>query len=94
MEPAPPRHGFAAALAKAAANEEVLIWPENWQVWSLFADLRTQWSVGMGGRTGLQYLVLFDMLDRLGLEPAEWRQAFEDIQTMELAALAAMHEED
>lgn len=46
----------------------------------------------MAGRTGLQYIVLFAFLDRLGLSGSEWDETLEDIRTMEVAALNAMNQ--
>ena len=45
----------------------------------------------MNGRTGLDYPAVYGLLDRLDLAAAEWWQAFDDIQRMEVAALEAMH---
>jgi hypothetical protein len=82
---------LAAALATAAANQEVDVWPENWRAWSLFIDLSTQWSVGMGGRTGLRYESLYPLLDRMEPTAEGWDALFKDVQVMEQAALAAMY---
>lgn len=45
----------------------------------------------MSGKTCLKNLVLFELMDRLGLEGDEWWETFGDIQAMESAALEAMH---
>lgn len=81
------------ALIAAAANEVVEVWPENWPTFELFAFLSTQWRVGMAGRTGLDYMVLYRELDDLGLTGEERRRVKDDIREMELKALSAMNEE-
>lgn len=85
-------NAFAQALAAEAANEVVQVWPENWQAWELFMQLRTQWTLGMGGPTGLRYEAAYPLLDRIAKEPAQWDSLFDDVQTMERAALAAIHD--
>lgn len=66
------------------------VWPENWPIFSTFNQLSTQWNVGVNGPAGLQYLVVFAWLDRLGLAGDDWHDAFSDIRAMERAALDAM----
>lgn len=52
--------------------------------------MQSQWNVGTAGATGLQYLVLFALMDRLKLSDDDHDALFDDIQTLEHAALAAM----
>lgn len=70
------------------------VWPENWQAFEIFADLRTQWWTGAGGPTGLNYLVLYAKLDRLGLTTDDRDALEDDIRAMEYAALDAIYEAD
>ena len=48
----------------------------------------------MGQRTGLQYLVLFAKMDRMGLDDREYAELEDDIRVMELAALKKLNEKD
>lgn len=57
-------------------------------------QLRTQWRVGFNGATGLDYEVLFALLDRRGYAGDEWERMFEDIRLMEREALAAMRDDN
>lgn len=68
------------------------VWPENWPAWSLFCQVSTQWRVGMGGATGLDYSAVYPLLDRAAKDPQEWDEMFSDIQVMERAALKQMSE--
>lgn len=68
------------------------VWPENWRVFVLFSRLRTQWRIGMGGPTGLDYAAVYPLLDRAAKDPQEWDELFSDIQVMEGAALKQMSE--
>jgi len=47
--------------------------------------------VGFKGRTGLNHLVVLNRIDRMKLSDEEANQMFEDIFTMELAALEEMN---
>lgn len=60
----------------------------------LFCAIGTQWNIGMGGPTGLRYEAIYPLLDRRYPDSEEWQQAFDDLQTMERAALEAMREKD
>lgn len=84
---------FIAAVM-AASNHDIQVWPENWPVVELFGRLGTQWNVGMSGPTGLRYEAIYPLLDRFVSDDEEWKQAFDDLQIMERAALDAMREED
>ncbi len=66
------------------------MWPENWAVWLVFDSVFTQWRVGMGGPTGLDYNAVYPLLDRAAKDPQEWDEMFSDIQVMEGAALKQM----
>jgi hypothetical protein len=75
-------------------SEAVEVWPENERAYFLFLDLQTQWRVGMGGATGLDYLVLFAKLDRMKLPDGEAEELEQDIRTMEHEALRVMAERE
>lgn len=61
--------------------------PDNWFVVQLFLDMQTQWRVGFGGRTGLDYSVL-PILPRWQQTPKPKRQALlDDLRVMEVAVL-------
>lgn len=53
-------------------------------------QLPTQWYCGTGGRTGLNYLVVLEMIDRLELSKTDAKNMFEDIRHMEIEALSVM----
>lgn len=63
------------------------IWPENEQAFDLFTALRTQWRIGFGGPTGLDYNVLHHRMDRLGLTPERYDELEGEVQILEHAAL-------
>jgi hypothetical protein len=71
-------------------GEGIAVWPENWPAVMVFRRMTTQWRVGMGGPTGLDYGVLFRLLDNERLSGDEWDQMFADVCVMEAAALEAM----
>lgn len=69
------------------AEDPVEVWPENWQAFTTFMTLSTQWLIGMAGPTGLNYVPLFTLMDRLGLQGDEWHEFLADVQVLEAAAL-------
>jgi len=74
----------------------VEVWPENWPAFRIFADLQTQWYVGMAGPTGLNHLVMFATLDREaereGWTDEEIAQLEDDLRLMEREVLVALSE--
>jgi hypothetical protein len=75
------------------AQEPFELWPENWPAFELFCSLSTQWRTGVGGRTGLDYNVLFRLLDDRQLERPEWQQLFRDVQFIEGEALTFFNQQ-
>lgn len=68
----------------------VEVWDANIQPVALFSRLTTQWNHTQGFKTGLNYTVVFSMLDRETTDQEEWSALFDDLQTMEMAALEQM----
>ena len=54
--------------------------------------MQTQWIHGMNGPTGMNYASMFALLDRMKLTESESSDIFDDMQTLEIAALNAMAE--
>jgi hypothetical protein len=75
--------------------DDAEVWPENWPAWCLFDDMRTQWRTrGMDGRPyGLDYAVLFRLMDEDGLKGREWRETLDSIRVLEGAALEEMRKQ-
>ena len=61
---------------------------------NLFNTLSTQWIVGAGGATGLNYIPLFSRMDRMKLSDQDYEWMFDDIRAIEAAALTAMNKKD
>lgn len=74
------------------AHEYVLIWPDNELAYAVFSRLSTQWRVGAGGPTGLDYTAVLAYMRTLRLPREQADELFSDIQTMEAEALAVMAE--
>ena len=53
----------------------------------------TQWRVGVGGATGLDYGALPMVLRFLGVKRAEWSAVWDSVRVMERAALEEMHKD-
>lgn len=73
-------------------DDFIEVWPENWPAVDLFISMGTQWRIGMGGATGMDYGALYPQLDRLTDTPEQYDDLFSDIRWMERAALATMNQ--
>lgn len=72
--------------------EDVMIWDINWDTFRLFYDLHTQWRVGVGGATGLDYNAIPVVGKMLGFKRKKINAMFPDLQVMENEALITMGE--
>ena len=84
--------GLPGALAGSFIDADLDVWPELWPALELFSALCTQWRVGMGGATGLDYTALPVVMDMLEIAPEDRRERFEEVRVMERAALEVMSE--
>ncbi|MBV2160248.1 DUF1799 domain-containing protein [Achromobacter denitrificans] len=75
------------------AGDPVEIWPENLTAFKLFDSLSSQWRVSMAGRTGLDYGVMFQKMDRMGLSPEQYDELENQMRVLEHAALDEMSKE-
>ena len=93
-EPAPNEEELAAfgLTAEDVAADPVDIWPDNLAAYQIFSFMGTQWRVGMGGATGLDYNVMYRKMDRLSLSPVDYDDLEADLRIMEGAALDCMHQ--
>lgn len=48
--------------------------------------------MGSGGPVGLDYCAAYPLMDRMGLESAEWDDLFDDLRVMERAALTQINQ--
>lgn len=83
---------FGLTAADLGQQQDVEVWPDNWQAVQLLNRMSTQWRLGFGGAVGLDYNVLYRMMDRLGLVPEEFDQIEADIQVMEMTVLEIQQE--
>lgn len=72
--------------------EDVFVWDINWNTFNLFYNMSTQWRVGMGGATGLDYAAIPVVGKLLGLKKKELNNMFHDLRVMENEALITMGE--
>lgn len=66
---------------------EAYLWPENREAWGLWLVMQTQWRVGMGGATGLDYAAMQATLGLTGVKKKQWPEMFQLIRAMEIATL-------
>jgi hypothetical protein len=67
------------------------VWPENHEVFSLFATLQTQWRTGASGPSGLDYNTLYSTMNLMSIAPEKQLELLADIRVMESAALTEIH---
>lgn len=74
------------------AEEEVEVWPDAWPAFRLFDAMGTQWRVGPGGASGLDYTAIPAAASMLGIRRRDLTDIFPDLRVMEVEALAVMAE--
>lgn len=67
------------------------VWQENWDVVSLFLRCQTQWRTSVGGVTGFDYASVVSIAKLY--EYKDLPSVIEDLQIMEIAAMAEMNKE-
>ncbi len=91
MQAAASEWGFEVAMPDAPPPEDgevCHLWPENLLPWECWHAVQTQWRMGMGGATGLDYTaVLAYLKDGKGLPGKERREVFGLIQLCERETL-------
>jgi len=70
----------------------VEVWPDNWPAFVVMESMSTQWRVGAGGATGLDYGVLPDVMRLESIPKKNRTSVFHDVRVMEVEALAVMAE--
>lgn len=88
-----PNNAWTAAVAQLGLLDRqepervAYLWPDNVRAWSCWQGVQTQWRVGMGGATGLDYAGVRAFLDEQQLAGDERRDVFAGIQACERATL-------
>jgi hypothetical protein len=87
-----PTNAWTAAIAglglldQPTGERVAYLWPDNVVAWNCWQQVQTQWRVGMGGATGLDYAGVRAYLDEADLGD-ERRGVFAGIQACERATL-------
>lgn len=66
---------------------EIELWPENALPMQVFMAMQTQWRIGMGGATGLDYSALPVVEARLGVPKQRRAECFRGLQIIEREVL-------
>lgn len=78
-----------AAHVPEAQPDVFEVWPENQSSVETFLRMVTQWRATMSGVVGLDYNVLFQIMDLYAIN--DQVMVFEDVRIMESAALAILN---
>ena len=74
-------------------NEDVMVWDINWESFTVFNSMASQWRIGgMGDATGLDYNTIPVVAKMLGIKSKKVKDIFSDIRVMENEALITMGE--
>ncbi|QPN47998.1 DUF1799 domain-containing protein [Priestia aryabhattai] len=73
-------------------TDEVEVLPDAWPAFCLFEALGTQWRLGLGGPSGLDYATIPAAASMLGIKRRELTSIFPDLRIMEHEALTVMAE--
>lgn len=73
-------------------DELVEVWPDAWPAFRLFDAMGTQWRLGQGGPSGLDYTAIAPTASMLGIKRRDLTDIFPDLRVMEVEALAVMAE--
>lgn len=95
------RQGDVDAARERGTKNDFEVLPPNWNAVQLFLALTTQWRcVGLGTmtrsqivRTGIDYVAVEPVMRVMGIKRRRQREAFEQLQVMEHAALEVLHAE-
>lgn len=71
----------------------VALLPENQLPFNVFCAMDTQWRVGAGGATGLDYGTLPTVMRFMGIKRGLWSEIWDAVRVMESAALEEMHKD-
>ena len=94
-----PHNAWTAAVAQLGLLDRqepervAYLWPDNLLAWRCWQGVQTQWRVGMGGATGLDYAGVRAFLDEQQLAGDERREVFAGIQACERATLEVWAEQ-
>lgn len=83
---------YGLSIEEATENQVVEVWPDNILAVNTFIAMSTQWRVGAMGATGLDYNAMPVVMRMIGIPPASRASVFEDVRTMEDAALILIRE--
>jgi len=72
--------------------DDVEVWPDVWPAFCLFEALGTQWRLGPGGPSGLDYTAIPSTAKMIGVKRRVLVEAFPDLRVMENEALAVIAE--
>lgn len=70
----------------------VEVFPDVWPAFMAMDAMSTQWRVGMGGATGLDYSALPAVLRLIDIPKKSRNSVFQDLRVMEAEALLVMSE--
>ncbi|SIQ99769.1 DUF1799 domain-containing protein [Pseudacidovorax sp. RU35E] len=85
--PTPEAAAVWGLTLEEASGDPYDIWPDNAEIFRVFAEMETQWNVGFAGATGLKYESLPIVLRMLGIPRATWPDLFQGLRIMESTAL-------
>lgn len=74
-------------------EEDIEVYPDNWNAFIVFDSMSTQWRTGAIGATGLDYNVIPLVCSSVGIKKKEIPEILQDIRVLESEALKVMIEQ-
>lgn len=75
------------------ADDDCMVWQENWESVMLFLTLSTQWIIApMGGAVGINYVAVESVMNLNNIKNKDRQSLFNDIRIMESSAIRVMRD--
>lgn len=74
------------------AKPDFDVYPENWQSWLIWQDVKNQWRVHMGGLLSLDGNFVLAWIQLTTRKPSEIQQLYRDVQYIAHGYLTATEE--
>lgn len=71
---------------------DVYVYPDNWETFTVFEFMSTQWRTVSGGVTGLDYNVIPLAINALGIKKKQTPEILQGLRIMESVAISVMYE--
>jgi hypothetical protein len=72
-------------------NSDFEVWPENWLPFQVFNETSSQWRVGPGGPTGLDYSQVKWVMELMKIKSKHQLEVLKAVRVLESSAIKTMN---